>query len=267
MSSKRVGWFAHRAILFFLVSACIFVAFATRAADGVGEITRLRGEAQLFRLDRAESVSIGTSLIVGDRLTTGAGARAQITFSDGSIVHLGENTTLTVDRYAANPTTGSRQVLLSVAAGLVDAVATKSGNGSFNYAIRSSDGVSAVRGTHWSLQVQSDQTTFFVHEGSVGVESSRGNRVVVGKGQSVTISRERGMGANVSAPPATLEKLLEDTAVPEDAVTPAVTPEKEAPKTRRSTPGGSNSGRNGGGNNSGGGGDGGGGGGGGTGTG
>src|SRR3954469_9677967 len=98
MSCQRVVWFAHRTILFFLVSACIFAAVATRAADGVGEITKLRGEARLFRLDREESVSIGTSLIIGDRLTTGSGARLQVTFSDGSIVHLGENTALTVDR-------------------------------------------------------------------------------------------------------------------------------------------------------------------------
>lgn len=229
MASKRVGWFAHRAILFFLVAACTFAGFATRAADGIGEITRLRGEARIYRLDREESVSVGASLIVGDRLATGSGARAQITFSDGSIVHLGENTTLTVERYAANPTTGSRQVLLSVAAGLVDAVATKSGNGNFNYAIRSPDGVSAVRGTHWSLDVQANQTTVFVHEGSVAVESIKGNRILLKDGQSVTISRAHGMGKNVPVPPATLEKLLEDTAIPDDATTPAVTPEKEAP--------------------------------------
>jgi uncharacterized membrane protein YgcG len=266
MASKRVGWFAHRAILFFLVAACTFAGFATRAADGVGEITRLRGEARIFRLDREESVSVGTSLIVGDRLATGRGARAQITFSDGSIVHLGENTTLTVERYAANPTTGSRQVLLSVAAGIVDAVATKSGNGNFNYAIRSPDGVSAVRGTHWSLDVQSDQTTVFVHEGSVGVESLSGNRIILGTGQSVTISRARGTGATAPVPPATLEKLLEDTAIPDDAVAPAVTPEKETPKTTpwRKPNSDRNSGDHNGGGNSGGGG---GGGGGGTGTG
>jgi hypothetical protein len=150
------------------------------------------------------------ALQVKDIIKTGAKARVQIGFADGSVVTLAENSALSIDRFTLNAGT-ARSVTLSALSGVVDAVATKSGESKFDYQVRTAQGYSAVRGTHWIIGVQAAISTFVVVDGLVEVGTLSGSRTVVEAGQSVTVSSESGLGAEQPVSPEIMNQLTDET--------------------------------------------------------
>ena len=61
--------------------------------------------------------AIGSPVRLGDRLRTGANARLEITFDDGTRLTLGENANVVIDRYVYNPAKSKGQMLLSTTQG------------------------------------------------------------------------------------------------------------------------------------------------------
>jgi hypothetical protein len=198
-----------------LIAAIVVIAQApARAADAIGQLVKLRGEVRVTRAGADQQATAGMALALHDTIKTGAKARAQIQFADGSTVTLGESTALAVDRYALNPAAGSRNVLLSVLSGAANAVVTKSGQGYFDYEIRTTDGYSSVRGTNWIVAVQNATTRMVVISGLVEVGSKTGNRVVCEAGETVTISAESGLGTPSDAAPEIIKQFQDATVLP-----------------------------------------------------
>ena len=77
-------------IFLFLASA-----FCARAAESVGRVTKVQNQAQIG----ATTAVVGAAVQMNDRLRTGANARLQITFRDNSVLTLGENASVVVDRF------------------------------------------------------------------------------------------------------------------------------------------------------------------------
>jgi hypothetical protein len=215
MVRRRQCGALHHLFTIALIAAIVVIAQApARAADAIGQLVKLRGEVTVTRAGADQPATAGMALALHDTVKTGAKARAQIQFADGSTVTLGENTALAIDRYALNPAAGSRNVLLSVLSGAANAVVTKSGQGYFDYEIRTSDGYSAVRGTNWIIAVQNATTRMVVIDGLVEVGSKTGNRVVCEAGETVTISAESGLGTPSDAAPEVIKQFQDATVLP-----------------------------------------------------
>src|SRR4051794_35549006 len=102
-----------------LLAGRLFAAgFAGQAVKTLGDVRATRDGADL-------SVGPGTALQLGDVIKTGAGARLRLRFVDGSILTLGENTTLSIDIFAVDATNKSRTVILTLLSGIVNAAAAK----------------------------------------------------------------------------------------------------------------------------------------------
>src|SRR5436190_24377254 len=87
-----------------LAALCLaLTAKAGAAADGIGSVTRLQGGAQANRNGGEVTLSLGTEIFQDEKLTTGAKTRLEVTFIDGTKVTVGENASLTVDRFLYRP--------------------------------------------------------------------------------------------------------------------------------------------------------------------
>jgi len=253
------------ALVIALLSVSI-AAGAAQAADAVGQALKVRGEAVVERAGAAQPLTTGSPLQLHDIVRTSAKARVQIQFADGSMVTLAENSGLSIDRFAVNASAKSRNVVLTVLSGLVNAAATKSGESKFDYEVHTANGYSAVRGTAWVVSQLAGVTAVYVIEGLVEVGVPTGNRVRVEAGKSVRIDPATGMSGVAPTPPEIQQDVIDATdaesanAAPDPAEAPAA-PAEAAPDEgdddaapSQTSPSGNRSGGGGGGGSGGGGG-------------
>ena len=89
--------------------------FGAGAAESVGTVTRVQNQAQIG----ATTAGAGTPVHMNDRLRTGANARLQVTFRDKSVLTLGENANVVVDRFVYDPAKSTGEVALNVSRGAI----------------------------------------------------------------------------------------------------------------------------------------------------
>jgi hypothetical protein len=212
----RRQWCAlrHLFVIAFITTAIVIAHAPARAADAIAQLAKLRGDVEVTRAGVAQPATAGMALALHDTIKTGAQARAQIRFADGSAVTLGENATLAIDHFLFNSADGSRNVALSVLDGAVSALVTKSSQGNFDYEIKTAQGYSAARGTNWIVAVQNQTTRMLVITGLVEVGGKLGNRVVCEAGETVTIDAARGLGEPSDAAQDLLQQYQDATAFP-----------------------------------------------------
>jgi hypothetical protein len=222
--AKRLGA-GHRVLAWAMAILVVSMVAGAAAAQGIAQATKVRGEVLVTRSGADQPVAVGATLQLRDVVKTGAKARLQITFVDGSVVTLAENSALSIDRF--NYTAGTaRSVSLSALSGAVNALATKSNEARFDYQIKTGQGYSAVRGTNWFVVIGSAVSTFLVVDGLVEVGTLSGSRAVVEAGNSVTVSSESGLGPKQPIPPEVMNELT-DATDPESAS--AAPPASDAP--------------------------------------
>jgi hypothetical protein len=137
------------------------------------------------------TVSARRSVGAGQRIRTGPLSSAELAFYDGSRVHLGPNTEVSIDKLDARVTGGPRLVALTQWVGETEHdVASASSNGSL-YQVHTPSGTGEARGTLFHVLVTTEHLTRFgVDEGAVAV-TSLSVTVVVVAGQATTVEPEQ----------------------------------------------------------------------------
>ena len=174
--------------LCFLILLCLLSTSYVEAAAGVvGKVTKVHKQAQVG----ARTAKVGKTVQMKDRLRTGAGARLQVTFVDGTVLTLGENAVVVVDRYVFNPTKSSGQMALSSTQG-----AFRFATGKLNQMkdkdvkVTTPQGALAVRGTEfWSGPIDGHYGTYLM-KGRVDA-SNRAGTVTLSPGQGIDYRRRR----------------------------------------------------------------------------
>src|SRR5262245_13687439 len=175
-----------RSLIRFLVTF-LFLASAfgaARAAESVGSVTKVQNPAQIG----GATAVVGSPVHMNDRLRTGANGRLQVTFRDNSLLTLGENANVVVDRFAFNPQQSKGEVALSAtrgafrfAGGKIEQMQTK------KVTVSTPQAALAVRGTHfWAGPI----------EGKYGVLLLKGKLAVSNRAGAVTLAGP-GMGTDI----------------------------------------------------------------------
>jgi hypothetical protein len=169
MSTDRNPGFGRRLFLRMTTALCAAVGLpaVALAADSVGEVTKLRGQARAARGGGNVMLAEGTKLESGDGVVTGPDARLKIQFKDGSIITLGENSKLNIDK--AKFDGSKRDIAATLLDGVVRAAVAKAGAGS-NFQVSSSLVTSAARGTEWIMSIKDHTTSLLVLEGTVNAK-------------------------------------------------------------------------------------------------
>lgn len=210
-----------------LCVSVILLASQAFAAAFVAQAVKTRGDVRITRDGGDISCSMGTALQLGDVIKTGPGARLRLRFVDGSILALGENTTLSVDLFAIDATNKSRTVVLTVLEGIVNAAAAKSGESKFDYQIKTANGYSAVRGTKWIVAFQQALMTVYVLNGIVEMGGLGGvPGVLVNAGQWGSVDPGGALSPVQPTTPELLQPVLDATS---DTAMNAVPPQNTVP--------------------------------------
>jgi hypothetical protein len=185
MSIDHNSGFGRRLFLRMTTALCAVIGLPAvivgpaRADDGVGVVTKLRGQARAARsggnVMLAEptkaadgTMTAGTAIMAGDGVVTGPDARLKIQFKDGSTLTLGENSKLNIDQ-AKFDGSGKRDIAGTLLDGIVRCAVAKAGEGS-SFQMNSSLVTSAARGTEWIVSIKDHTTSLLVLEGVVNAK-------------------------------------------------------------------------------------------------
>lgn len=108
-----------RALTLLLVIAPSLMACAAEAEDParVGFVNRAENEAEIVSTSGATAAMVGTAVHMKDELRTGADGRLQVTFRDNTVLTLGENASVLIDRYVFDPDKGIGETVLQATKG------------------------------------------------------------------------------------------------------------------------------------------------------
>lgn len=170
----RVVWLVLVGL--FAIRTTAVLAAPGLASGPVATVLTAKGRVDVRRRAAANFVRLPmrTSLLVGDRVRTGAGAKATLLFADGAQVRLNANSQIAI---SAPTSVRGKRSLFRVLSGEVWARLR------FGQAVETITGIAGVRGTQIHFTVQEDGTsTLFVEEGEVEFFNQFGE-VVVNTGQ------------------------------------------------------------------------------------
>lgn len=181
------AWISPVLVRFLAIPLLLALPSGAGAAESVGAVTRVQNQAQIG----PTTAVAGTPVHMNDRLRTGANARLQVTFRDKSVLTLGENANVVIDRFVYNPAKSTGEVALNATRGAIRFV-----GGSIEQLQEKKITVStpvaalAVRGTDfWAGPI----------DGQYGVLLLKGNVRVSNRAGAVTLSRP-GWGTDIPLP-------------------------------------------------------------------
>jgi hypothetical protein len=142
--------------------------------DSIGRVVALTGQATVQRQGSAqtEPLTLQTPLYRHDLIYTQAATKVRIALVDGTMLALGEQSTLGISDFVYTPGQGSRKALLTVLAGVFRLVVTTVLPRS-TFEVHTTNAVAAIRGTDWLGQVGRDATALLVLEGEIAVTHAR----------------------------------------------------------------------------------------------
>jgi hypothetical protein len=157
------------------VSVLAFVAFMTIAASGGGRafgaattVTIISGDVQVRHGATGAFVTAtdGEVLMAGDTIRTSDGARAVLTYFEGSTVSIEPKSELTLETASAL-SDGSTVVVMQQNVGRTWHVVTKLITGNSKYEVRTPASTASVRGTAFQVDSDGEQTVVTTTEGTV----------------------------------------------------------------------------------------------------
>ena len=135
--------------------AAILLGFASAglAADA-GEIKTTSGTVHLERGGKKLPVKVGTPVQQSDVVVTGADGAAGITFTDNSLLSVGPNTILAIDKYVFDSTTHAGQFDSTLSKGTLAVISGKMVKQSPEaMRVRTPSSIMGVRGTEFVVKV------------------------------------------------------------------------------------------------------------------
>jgi len=130
--------------------AAFVIAARVEAQSEAGTVAAVAGALQLQRGGTWQNAGIGVPVFVGDRLRTGATDRAKVVFADDSVLDLGPDTELLLDKQVFDAATHRFQSLLHLAKGKIRAwVSDYYREPRARYEVETPTAIAGVRGTEF----------------------------------------------------------------------------------------------------------------------
>jgi len=133
-------------------------AFAAgEAVEAVGSVKTVQGDCTILRDGGSMAAAVGSKIYQNDTLVTGPGASAGIIFKDNTIMSIGPDSRLTIDKFAFDPanqkfafTTKIIRGTLTCYTGLIAKLSNRS------FRVETQTAVIGVRGTRFAVKVEDD---------------------------------------------------------------------------------------------------------------
>ncbi len=136
----------------FLACACAIAPIAAWAND-IGQFKVAKGAVHLERAGQRLPARVGTHLQATDTVVTGADGAAGIAFIDNSLLSVGPNSVLAIERYAFNSTTHEGEFESSLRKGTLSVVSGKIAKQSPDaMKVKTPSSILGVRGTEFLVR-------------------------------------------------------------------------------------------------------------------
>lgn len=165
---RRAGSSPARAVAAALALCALVWAAGPAPAQqaGSGRVVEVSRDVRLERGGAVDRVAVGTPVAVGDILRSGAGARAQIEFSEGTRIALGPDSVLRIDEILLRRNGTARKFAVSAVGGAFRFLSGESPDRA--YTIRTPSATMGIRGTAFDIAVSGREATdLLVFEGRV----------------------------------------------------------------------------------------------------
>lgn len=137
-----------------LLAVSFLPAGPAQAAEPAGMIKTAKGSVSIEREGRKLGAAVGAAVLASDSVITGADGSAGITLRDETLLALGPNTTLALQKFAFNATTHEGELDASVRRGTLAVISGKLSRQSPKAVKFSTPStVLAVRGTEFVIEV------------------------------------------------------------------------------------------------------------------
>lgn len=157
-----------------------------RVQPALAQVIAVMGSAHVQLSGRAHPVTVasGMMLAYGSRLSTDADASLTLQFADGSRVLMQQNSLLELDQMSAYGRTGMVDTRLRLQHGHVSSAVTPMTGAAAHFSVETPGTISSVRGTHFRVTADSDESQTEVLTGRVDVASDHAH-VLVRKGLGI----------------------------------------------------------------------------------
>ena len=179
----------------FLVFAAValvaaFSARASLAADTqIGSVTRIQGEAFWRAGSSLAMLSLGAPIFSNQKVGTGADARLELTFDDGTQLTLGEHADMTLDTFVYDPAQGTGKMALAVKGAFRFVSGQVSKQPNKEVAVTTPVATIGIRGTEfWGGPIDDQVLGVFLIDGAVTVTNIAGEQVLDTPGQGTNIA-------------------------------------------------------------------------------
>jgi hypothetical protein len=127
------------------------------AQMSAGSIGTLSGTVTVERAGKSIPAADGTTLQVGDKLTTGPNSRVSIGLSDGSQLELSDSSTLVLTENILNPDGSRASTKVTLLKGLVRSLVKVSSGSPPNFEVHTPNAVASARGTMFDVSYHEGQ--------------------------------------------------------------------------------------------------------------
>jgi hypothetical protein len=137
-----------------IIAAGLLCFASVSVANDVGQIKVMAGTVHLEREGKRFPAQVGMAVRQSDSLITGVDGTAGVTFTDNSLLSVGPNSTLAIDRYAFDSTTHAGQFDASLKKGSLAVVSgkiVKQSPGAMR--VHTPTSIMGVRGTEFAVKV------------------------------------------------------------------------------------------------------------------
>ncbi len=181
-----------------LLSFLILAPVLSQAADDdlAGKVSRIQGAAMAMQNALPRPLKVGDAILAGDVLSTGKGARLEVTMIDDTVLTLGEKGVLVVSEYAMGARPNAALRLLQGAFSAATSKITQSADASF--LVNTEVATIGVRGTtFWGGVLDGEFQVAMLDGKGVYVETRAGRVELTEAGQGTKIA---GLAAQPSPP-------------------------------------------------------------------
>ena len=160
----------------------------TMAQNAIGAVSRVQGDASGMLGGTTRALAPDAPVFLNDVVSTGEGARLEVTFVDRTQLTLGERAKLSLDNYVFDPSAGSGTIKFAVVGAFrfLSGQASKLASADVN--VTTPVATIGIRGTEfWGGPIDDQVLGVFLIDGAVSVANAAGEQILTQSGQGTNI--------------------------------------------------------------------------------
>ena len=161
------------------------------AQEAIGAVSRIQGEANGTRGGATRALGLNAPVFLNEIVSTGDGARLEVTFADDTRVTVGEKAKLTLDTFVFDPAAGNGAIKFGVTGALRFVSGKLTKLASSDVSVTTGVATLGIRGTEfWGGPIDDQALGVFLIQGIVSVSNAAGEQIL----------RQPGQGTNIATP-------------------------------------------------------------------